>query len=98
MKLSVFDDRLIVELDSLVVKTKFGIDLPEIHSERTRIGTIIEGGDKIAPYKVGDRILIQWHTGAHLHFIRQEINGVPASEDRHRILCAHEILARVDEE
>ncbi len=91
LKLSPWGDRLYVVLDE--PKESVGlIKLPERHSERSRTATIAAVGDDVKHFKVGDRILISYHTGIFIHLPDLAFRG---KEDLHRIVREDEILARL---
>jgi hypothetical protein len=60
------------------------------------LATVLKVGDEVKNYAPGDRIVISWYTGIHLHIIGEQIGGADIDEDRHRILRDEEILAKVE--
>ena len=68
------------------------IILPEKHSERSRIATVMGVGGDVTRYKVGDRGLVSWYVGVIMN-----IPGMDMREDHHRMCSEDEILAKVEE-
>lgn len=68
------------------------IDLPDMHSEETRQGTVVSIGRNVADYKPGDRVAVMWAAGTDLHFISMGI-----LDDTHRIVAAENILCKIND-
>lgn len=110
MKFRLLEDNVLIVCDPEMDKVG-KIYLPETHSERSKLATVIEAGPGIKNHKgefvpmalkVGDRVAIRWHSGDHLHFPGKTvlINGKPEEIDeiRFRIIRATEALAVIEEE
>lgn len=92
LKLSPWGDRLYIILDD--PKESVGlIQLPEKHSERSRIATVISIGEGVTHFKVGDKVLISYYTGIFVHLPDLAYRS---KEDLHRIVREDEILARIE--
>lgn len=95
MRLALYGPRILLRCDP-VEETKVGrIIIQEKHSERTRFATIIAIGDDVKNYVPGDRVLISWYTGSHVHIIGGELFGNKNDEDLDRFVSESEILAKV---
>jgi len=68
------------------------IYLPEKHSERSRVATVIEVGKEVKLYEKDDRVLVSWYTGVIMN-----VMGMDMKADLHRMLNEDEILAKVEE-
>lgn len=89
-------NRIYVVLDRIEEKKSSGefgssIDLPDLHSEETREGTVLAIGRKVLDYKPGDRIAVMWAAGVDLHMISKGM-----LDDTHRIIAAENILCKLD--
>jgi len=69
------------------------IFLPERHSERSRVATVMGVGNEVTKWKKGDRVLISWYVGVIIAII-----GMDFEADRHRMVTEDEILGKVEEE
>jgi co-chaperonin GroES (HSP10) len=96
MTLTLFGRRVLLLLDAIAERKIGSIILAEKHSERSRTATVVAVGNDVTEYRAGDRVLLSWYTGVHLHLIGEELFGVPVDEDRHRIVRDEEILGRLD--
>ncbi len=96
MNLCVFGNRLLVLCDAVEERKIGSIIIADNHSERSRLATVLKTGKDVRNYAVGDKVLISWYTGIHLHILGEKIAGIDVDEDRHRILREDEILAKVD--
>jgi co-chaperonin GroES (HSP10) len=94
MKLELFGTRLLILCDEMVEKIG-RIIVPEKHSERSRTAVVVACGDRVENYQTGDKILLSWYTGVHLHLPGAELFGVPVDEDRHRLVREDEILGKL---
>ena len=85
--------RVLVKLNKIEsMKTKGGVILPEMHSEESRLGTILALGDEVdEKFKVGDQILIAFFSGTVLHF-----PGEGMTNDTIRMITQSEIMAKVE--
>lgn len=93
---SLFGDRLLLLCDAMAEKVG-SIIMPKQHSERSRTATVVATGDRVVNYMVGDRVLLSWYTGVHIHLPGQEFFGIPVDEDRHRIVREEEVLAKLSD-
>ena len=85
-------NNVFVEVDEM--KKKVGlIELPEVHSERSRVGTVRAAGPECEHVREGDRVLVWWADGKHLHDIESYV-----LDDLKRFIKEDEILAIVKEE
>jgi co-chaperonin GroES (HSP10) len=105
--LTVYGDRLVVVyddfVDTMVYKKPdgkvFAMKAPETHSERTRGATIMAIGtddDALKNFKVGDRILLSWHSGVRLHLMDKIVYGRTWPEDLLRVIRTEEILTKME--
>lgn len=98
MKIKLFDDRLFAILGEVQEKKIGSIIIPGSHSERSRIGVVMEVGPEVKNYAVGDRILVSWYSGTRIHLDGDELYGKPVVEDAFRVLREAEILGKVLED
>ena len=98
MRLKLFDDRLFVILGEVQEKKIGSIIIPGSHSERSRVGVVMEVGPGVVNYKTGDKILVSWYTGTRIHLDGDELYGKPIVEDAFRIIRECEILGQVLED
>jgi co-chaperonin GroES (HSP10) len=107
MRLKMFDDRLFVILEEVGEKKMGSIIIPGNHSERTRIGTVMEVGPgnreyggAIIPmnYRVGDKVMVSWGAGTRIHLDGESMYGKPVVEDAFRVMRECEILGIVLED
>lgn len=73
-------------------KTDGGIILPGKHSEQSRIGEVMAVGNEVSDYSVGDKVLVQYHSGVAIHLV-----AIGILDDTHRIYNEAEILTKVEE-
>lgn len=105
--LKAYGDRLVVVyddfVDTIVHKDKLGREFsmkaPDSHAERTRAATVMSVGDD--PYtterfRVGDRLLLSWHSGTRLHLLDKIIYGRTWPEDLLRVIRVEEILVKLE--
>ncbi len=95
MRLELYGDRILVLCDPVEEKKVGLVYIADKHSERTRLATVVSVGDTVSKYKDGDRILLSWYTGVHVHLIGEKLWGVDANEDRHRLVMESEILGKI---
>jgi len=69
-----------------------GVLMPELHSEQSRIGTVIAVGDGVTYYQPGDRIITQFHLGVKLHLLSYYV-----TDEKFRVLHEDEILGTIYE-
>ena len=69
-----------------------GVLMPDLHSEQSRIGTIVSVGDGVTYYKPGDRIITQFHLGVKLHLLSYYV-----TDEKFRVLHEDEILGTIME-
>jgi co-chaperonin GroES (HSP10) len=65
------------------------------HSERTRFADVVAVGDGVKNYKPGDKIMISWYTGSHVHILEDDLFGNKPDEDLDRFVMESEILGKV---
>jgi len=107
MVLTLYGSRILILCDDMAEKVG-RIFVADKHSERSRTATIIATGDGIRKtrtkwwhlwktpiFKVGDKVLLSWYTGVHLHLIDKELFGIPVDEDKHRLVMEGEILGKL---
>lgn len=110
MKLRLLEDNVLIVCDEMI-KSAGLIELPDAHSERSRTATVVAVGPGRVDYKgeltpnplkVGDRVVIKWSTGDHLHLPGKtmEVNGVEKRIDEilFRIMRPCEAQAVIEEE
>ena len=105
MKLKVNKDRIFVILEPMKDKIevegpggkKIMMDLPEKHSERSRIGVIQSCGEDVSDYFPGERVLLSTYAGVRIHLIDREIDGNKVDEDRYRVIRQEEIVAIIED-
>lgn len=87
--------RLLVQLSPIKeMKTKGGVIIPGVHSEESRIGTIIATGDEVdKKYKPGVSILLAFFSGTVLHF-----PGEGVLDDTIRMITQSEIMGLIEGE
>lgn len=108
IKVRVYGERLLVAFDDLAEEQvitdgagrTFTVKVPEQHSERTRIATILDvgTGPDATQYKAGERILVSWHSGVRLHLLDKLLMGRSWKEDLLRVITPQEVLLLVTEE
>jgi co-chaperonin GroES (HSP10) len=98
LRLQMFEDRLFVILGEVEEKKIGRIIVPDSHSERSRIGVVMDVGPEVKDYKVGDRILVSWYTGTRVHLDGETMYGKPVVEDAFRVMRECEILGKVLED
>lgn len=99
MRIKVNKDRIFVILEPMKDKIevegpggkKIMMDLPEKHSERSRVGVIQSCGEEVTDYFPGEKVLLSTYAGVRIHLIDREIDGQKIDEDRFRIIRAEEI-------
>jgi co-chaperonin GroES (HSP10) len=92
MRLEVFGKRLYVILNPVHEKQVGSIIVPDKHSELTRIATVQCVGDKVEKFKVGDQILLSYHSGVVIAPVE---DGFSPSNEIFRIITEDEILAKI---
>ena len=95
MKLALYGPRILLRCEP-AEEIKVGrIVIPDKHSERTRLAEVIAIGDDVKNYVPGDKVMISWYTGSHVHIVGGELFGKPNDEDLDRFVSESEILAKV---
>jgi len=74
-------------------KTDGGIILPDLHSEMSRLSTVLAIGNKVTRYKKGDRVIVGFMGGTDLHF---PAKGV--LKDTYRLITEVNVTAKVEDE
>ena len=82
-------DRVYIELEPMQEKVK-RIMVPDDHSERTRVATVLATGPECQHLCVGDRVIVSYYTGTILHLLQYDLTDI-----NHRIARESEIMARV---
>lgn len=95
MRLELYGDRILVLCDAVEERKIGSLYVADKHSERTRLATVISVGDTVSKYRAGDRILLSWYTGVHVHLLGEKLWDVDADEDRHRLVMESEILGKI---
>jgi len=96
VNLNLYGNRLLLWCDDLEQKVG-SIIVAQQHSERSRTATVVAVGDGVENYRPGDKVLLSWYTGVHLHLLGKELFGQPVDEDRHRIVREDELLGKLTE-
>jgi chaperonin GroES len=104
------EDNVLIVIDPMVEKVK-GLYMPQDHGERSRVATVVavgpgmtnHNGELVPPLlKVGDRVVIKWHTGDHLHLPGKtmEVFGKTTDIDEitFRIMRSCDALSVIEEE
>ncbi len=68
-----------------------GVLMPELHSEQSRIGTVISRGIGCTYYEPGDKVIIQFHIGVKLHLLAFYI-----TDEKFRVVHEDEILGTIE--
>jgi len=101
MKIRPWGRNIYVKLDKVGEGiTDGGIILPEMHSEESRVGTILSMGDRVNSNREdgerfleqGMRVLIQFYAGVAIHLVSSDI-----TDDTHRIITESNVLGVVEE-
>lgn len=100
------DDKMYIRLEPVTSRIKevkrddgsiAKLELPEKHSEDTRIGRVVAVGPDAAErgFDAGDQVVVTFVAGAILHFPADNI-----TDDTHRIISYREVLCKIidDEE
>lgn len=93
MKIHPRAGRIHILLDSIDERKVGSIILPGMHSERTRIGTVVSAGPDV-DVKPGDRIIVSYYAGVNLLLFELGETGMT---DRNRMITPGEILATIEE-
>lgn len=98
MKFKLHGDRLLLFFDKVEEK-KVGSILyaPDTHSEPTRIATVMDIGDQVKDYSIGDRVAVSFYTGIKVYFMGEKVYGEDSHPEAHRIVRETEILSGVIE-
>jgi len=92
MKVIPLGKNMLMELDD-PEEEAWGVSIPVKHREQTRLGTILEIGDKVTKFEKGDRVLIYNHYGDPLY-----LNKMRWYNPNHRLVHEDFVPARVSEE
>lgn len=98
MKFKLKGDRILLFCDKVEEKKVGRLYTPETHSEPTRIATVIDVGDEVKDYIVGDRVSISFYTGVKVYFMGKKVYGEDSHPEAHRIVREIEILSGIVEE
>ena len=93
-RLEVYGDRIFLVLDPIKEKVIKGVVIPDKHSERTRVATIVDIGAEVKRYRVGDRVIVSPYTGVRLHLPDMYIDGREIEEETFRVAREEEILGK----
>lgn len=95
MTLSLFGKRLLIRCDEIAERKVGSIIISDKHAERSRVATILAVGTDVKNYHIGDRVLLSWYTGVHLHVFGDTLFGETVDEDRHRLVNEDELLGKI---
>ncbi len=85
-------NRLLVELEDIDEKRVDKIFLSSKHSERTRVGTVMDVGPDVTQFKVGDKILLHYLVGVIVYLYENRW-----LKPNYRIVTEDEIPAKIEE-
>jgi co-chaperonin GroES (HSP10) len=83
--------RVVVKLDAVDEKKVGSILIPGMHSELSRVGTVLAAGGDVKRFKVGERVFMGYHAG-------NVIDTMESKADTFRIMTEDEIWGWVTEE
>ena len=95
MKIIPRPGKIHVLLDSVDERKVGLIHIPGLHSEKTRVGTVVSVGKDITDVSPGDRIAVSFYAGVNLLLFELGETGLT---DRNRMIIPGEILGNVAEE
>lgn len=95
MRLELYGKRILILCDAIEERKIGSIIISDKHAERSRVATIVAVGDKVVNYQEGDRVLLSWYTGVHIHVFGDTLFGVEVDEDRHRLVNEDELLGKI---
>lgn len=93
MKLIPHETRVLLLMDAVEEKKVGSIFIPDKHSERHRVGTVLAVGNEVDRLKKGDRIWARWDAGDVI-----TIPGRPIKGDTLRIAVESEVYGLAKEE
>ena len=82
--------RVLIELDPVDERKIASLYLPAKHSERTRAGTVLDTGEKVTKFKIGDRVLLHYMVGVFVYLYENNW-----TKENHRIVEEEEIPAKI---
>ena len=82
---------LLVELDKVQERKVGGVFIVDKHSEKIRIATVLDVGKDVTEYKKGDRIILNYYTGAILYIL-----DLRWHDDTHKIVMEDNVLGKVE--
>ena len=82
---------LLVELDAVQERKVGGVLIVDKHSEKIRIATVLDVGKDVTEYKKGDRVILNYYTGAILYIL-----DLGWHNDTHKIVMEDNILGKVE--
>ena len=83
---------LLVELNSVQQRKVGEIWITDKHSEKIRIATVLDVGKDVTEYKKGDRVILNYYTGAILYIL-----DLRWLNDTHKIVMEDNVLGKVEE-
>lgn len=95
MKLALFGPRLLIRCEAVDERKVGRVIITSNHSERTRFAEVVAIGDEVKHYAVGDKVMISWYTGSHVHILEDNLFGNKPDEDLDRFVMESEILGKV---
>jgi len=69
-----------------------GIVVPDKYKLRTEKAEVISVGEGVKDFKPGDKILVQFYSGIHIH-----TDATYSDAPLHRLIVEHEILAKYED-
>lgn len=95
MRLELFGKRILILCDQIAERKVGSIILADKHAERSRTAIVLAVGGDVKNYIVGDKVLLSWYTGVHLHVLGETLFGQEVDEDRHRLVNEDELLGKI---
>jgi co-chaperonin GroES (HSP10) len=95
MKLGLYGKRILIFCDEISERKVGSLIISDKRAERSRVATILAVGGDVKNYQVGDRVLLSWYTGVHLHVFGDTLFGETVDEDRHRLVNEDELLGKI---
>ena len=95
MRLELFGKRLLIRCEPVEERKVGRIIVADKHSERTRFANVVAVGNEVMDYHPGDKVMISWYTGSHIHIMEEDLFGNKPDEDLDRLVMEAEILGKV---